>query len=872
MPTATWPMVGRDVELRVFLRALDDPACGGVALLGGAGFGKTRLATRALEVAAERGMAVASVRATRSSATVPLAALGSLLSQLRITPELDVGLFRAVADAIELRRGDRTMVLLVDDAQELDEPSAALLEQLVRREGIFVVFTVRTGERDTDAGTWLWNDERVERLHVGPLPKRDLRSLVVAAIGGPVDGYTLQVLMSAAGGNPMLLRELIQGALETGALASELGLWRLRGSLTHSPRLRDLMEQRLAGLSRTEREALELVALSDPVDLAMVERIVPLEAFETLEERGLLDVVAGASGVELRLNHPLYGDVVQATMPVLRRSRLCRALADTAEASGVLRGRAALRAAVWRLDAGGTGTPETTLGAARTALKIDDYRLAARLGQVAWETWPSVDAALVFGDALDLLGRCREAEQVLAAAVRLATDDRQRTDLSLRRASALFRGLGEAEAAEEEMASTAAAVSDPVLQRELDALRSNHFLLGGEVAKAVALAAPILAHPMDAAYAQASLTMATGLSMAGRTRDAITHADEGLALRVNLEGDEQLSTVGVYVVAQCLAHLYAGQLAQAEAIGEAGYQVAIERGNPDGQGWFASILGLVYLAQGRLQLSANMYREAATHFRAMGHPGQRWGLGGICLASAQMGDVGAALQALRELDGVAETPVRMQDVGIIRGRAWTAIAQGEITAGQALLVDALSLAEAWGQLAAAAETAHDLARVGSTKLALEHLERLAKQVDGDLIGARLTYCRAAELHDVDLAADAAERFAVIGANLYAAEAATLESTVAAAQGLPRRSAAASARAADLLARCEGASTPGVATASAGRALTRRETEIALLAAQDLSSRAIAERLFVSARTVDNHLQRIYTKLGIKGRSELPGRV
>ena len=51
-------------------------------------------------------------------------------------------------------------------------------------------------------------------------------------------------------------------------------------------------------------------------------------------------------------------------------------------------------------------------------------------------------------------------------------------------------------------------------------------------------------------------------------------------------------------------------------------------------------------------------------------------------------------------------------------------------------------------------------------------------------------------------------------------------------------------------------------------LTPREREIASLAAQGLSSNEIAQRLFLSPRTVNNHLQSTYTKLGIRGRREL----
>ncbi len=63
-------------------------------------------------------------------------------------------------------------------------------------------------------------------------------------------------------------------------------------------------------------------------------------------------------------------------------------------------------------------------------------------------------------------------------------------------------------------------------------------------------------------------------------------------------------------------------------------------------------------------------------------------------------------------------------------------------------------------------------------------------------------------------------------------------------------------------------TPALARSEGIEPLSEREREVALLAAHGLSSRDIGARLFVSTRTVDNHLQHVYVKLGVKGRDGL----
>jgi DNA-binding CsgD family transcriptional regulator len=864
-----WPVVGRGEELETLKRALGDPDCGGVALVGGAGFGKTCLAAQVVRLAADRQMTFASLRATKSAAAIPFAALAPLFVELDLTPKLDAGLLRSVTEAIDRHRGGQRMALIIDDAQELDDASVALLDQLIEQKGlVFFVFTVRMGEGETESIVRKWKDQQILRIEVGPLPDSELRTLAVMAVGGPLDGATLQSLVESSAGNVLFLRELIQGALESGALTSELGLWRLQGSLAHSPRLRDLIEQRLSGLSEEEHEALELVALSDPVRLDLLENLVSLRSIERLELLGLLDVLDKESGPELRLNHPLYGEVVRAHLPSIRRIRLSRSLADAAEAKGKVNDRDTLRVAVWRLDGGGGGRQDTTLEAATIALRTENYALAVRLSRSIWEEARSVDAAVVLGDSLDFLGRSREAEQVLSAATPLAESDRQRTSVALRRASALFRSLGDANTADQVIEEAVALITDQGCRREIDALRGNFLLLSGDVAGSIALDESILQISGDAAFAQASLDFGTGLALAGRTAEAISHTTVALSARTDLDDEEQLSAIGVYWVAQCLAHYHAGHLTEAESIGDAGYQVSVEKTNVDGQAWFASILGLVYLVQGRLTNSINMFRESASLFGSLGHPGRRWGLSGIALASSYQGDSSTAEKALIDLDQGPPTAVRIQEVNTIRARAWSSLVRGELSAARDLLWEAVALAESWGQRSTEAEALHDLVRTGAGAPAADRIERLRDFVDGSFMEARLSFCRATSREDMDLATQAADQFDAIGANLFAAESAALEGRLASSRGLRRRASTAEARSARSLTRCEGPNMVWLPRSTNRSQLSDREREVALLAAQNLTSREIAERLFVSVRTVDNHLQQVYVKLGVKRRTEL----
>jgi DNA-binding NarL/FixJ family response regulator len=118
------------------------------------------------------------------------------------------------------------------------------------------------------------------------------------------------------------------------------------------------------------------------------------------------------------------------------------------------------------------------------------------------------------------------------------------------------------------------------------------------------------------------------------------------------------------------------------------------------------------------------------------------------------------------------------------------------------------------------------------------------------------------LHEVSQA------FEALGANLYAAEASVEAAAVSRRAGRPRDAAADERRTGQLLTRCEGATTPVVKTIRARARLTPGELDAAVQAAAGRSNKQIAADSYVSVRTVEGHLQRVYEKLGISNRREL----
>jgi DNA-binding CsgD family transcriptional regulator len=271
--------------------------------------------------------------------------------------------------------------------------------------------------------------------------------------------------------------------------------------------------------------------------------------------------------------------------------------------------------------------------------------------------------------------------------------------------------------------------------------------------------------------------------------------------------------------------------------------------------------------RGELATADRWFTEAAAVFREVGHEGQRrWCVGGRALVSAWRGVPTPEL--VREIDAGRDLPMKMMETDIDRALAWQAVAAGDPDHGRDALRAAADRAlerEAYGLASAAL---HDLVRLGDHDRSVSALVEVSAHVDGAMIEARCDHALAARKDDAGALDAAARAFDALGARLFAAEAAADAARAARRAGEQRKADQWVRDAARWAEGCEGAATPALRGIGPVVPLTTRQRDVALLASQGLASKEIAKRLGVSARTVDNHLQQVYRKLGVANRIDL----
>jgi DNA-binding CsgD family transcriptional regulator len=867
--TSEIPLLTREAELDRIVASLKGPASASFVLAGEAGVGKTRLANEVARRMAGLGFATAQVAGLRSAASIPFGAFAPFLGAAGDSPESLVGLLRQASEAILERAGpQRRLLLVVDDAQLLDDGSATLVHQLVRTQTCSVLASARTPGPAPDPVTALWKDGLAERIELAPWNEAETGAVLAAMLGGPVASGSVRRLWELSQGNALYVRELLIGAVDSGALAQADGIWALRRPLTAPGRLVELVAARLAGLAPDTVAVIELLAAGEPLGMTVLERLTDPAALEEAEAQGFVQVHQDGRRAEVRLAHPVYGEALRQTLPRSRLRRISAILADAIEVTGARRREDLLRLGRWRLDSGMPGEPGLLSRAARRASEMFDFELSARLARAALDLGGGVEAGLLLGEAMFRTGEHAQAEAMLAGLVPLCTTDRELARVASARAHTLHVLLGDTNAAYAVLDAALAVITDEVPRLQLLGRLATVKVFESDPVGALAAAEPLLASDDDAMISRGSYVSSIALALLGRSAESVSVAQAGFASHSRASGLSQLPVA--QFVGAVLGHSAAGHFAEAQAATETAYQTCLAAGDKEGQATHHLLAGRVLLERGQLERASSAFLDGASINRELNDPPVlRWCLGGFALAEAMSGHAERAAAAVAEWAELPLSTMTIFETDLMeRGRAWASVVMGETSLALQTLARAAERAAATSLRVAEAHLLHDIARLGQPGSVAQRLAALAELVDGELVAAFAGHAAAlarkqpAELEASGLA------FESLGALMLAAEAYHAAAEIHRSLGAGRQARAAARRADELVAICGGVRTPPMAIGGQAERLTRREREVASMAAAGASSREIAAKLVLSVRTVENHLQSVYGKLGVTGRDEL----
>jgi DNA-binding CsgD family transcriptional regulator len=216
---------------------------------------------------------------------------------------------------------EHPLLCLVDDAQWLDQASAQVLGFVARRlvaESVGLLFAARAPSSEL-AG--------LPELVVEGLPEADARALLAAALSGPLDAPVRDRLVAETAGNPLALLELPRG-LTPAELA---GGFALPDAMPLAGRIEASFRRRLEVLPEETRSLL-LVAAADPVG----DPVLVWQAAERLGIRAAAATPAAAAGLleigtRVLFRHPLVRSAAYRSAALQERQDVHRALADVTD-------------------------------------------------------------------------------------------------------------------------------------------------------------------------------------------------------------------------------------------------------------------------------------------------------------------------------------------------------------------------------------------------------------------------------------------------------------------------------------------------------------------------------------------------------------
>jgi DNA-binding NarL/FixJ family response regulator len=817
---------------------------------GPTGIGKTTLARSIVAQIIAEGGTVVEIVALAELTEVPLGALAPALSSDVVRGSSDLG--ERLANAVGAIVASEPAVVFVDDAPLLDELSAAAIYQLVRVYKIPCLLTGRDEHALTGAIQRLDHEMLVERIVVGPLDAHEVESLLEKRLGKSVEPESVRGLLARSEGNPLVLRTLAIAAEEQQTIYEGT-----HGLIVDEPTLPKhvtaIMSARVAELPAHVRNRAVLLALAQPLPRALLTD--PATA-DSLVRAGLA-TAAGAVGDErLTLNHPLLTQVLIDECPPNEREALA------AEASELLTSspdeQLRFRGVLLRLRHGVHSSPEQLTWAAGYAHVVQDHALAVRLATLGCTPVPSFDGELTRGSALSALGDSA-AIGSLSAAIELATTDEQSALAMARLGHHLAIREGKAAEAAQRAGAHFATLTDPTAKA----------LLGAELMKWQSMAGMALPSDVDGGGAGAAGDGGDGGpgALAALIGEAMVTSMLGYTRRTAAATAAARPLAATYVLAfpfaselldlnDFLVLVFDGDLVAAEEYARSRHG----RPRSDSSGLWSYTLALVTLHTGRAAEAHALADEAVSELAWRDFTGlQGPAIAVRATAAAQLG-IPTTVDA--EITDAHRSDIKVV-LQLAEARAWQLAHKGELDAAAAHVLDTANEGVAANHLALAALTASTAIRLGRGAIVADLLATLAESTGAPLIVALAGAASAQATGSTDDLAAAAENLSTAG---LAASAMDLWELAARASSGGER-ARALRRSAELHGKGQQLFSLFSAETTSNE-LTEREVLIARAAAARKRSHEIALDLGLSIRTVDNHLGRIYRKLGVSNRLQL----
>jgi DNA-binding NarL/FixJ family response regulator len=877
-------LVGREVESTAMRAAVDAAAGGGqpvIVLRGEAGIGKTGLLGVLAEQAERRRFVVRLGRATELESDAPLALFRGAIELPVADESAPDSRWQRLATVAAALDAAHPVVLILDDLHWADPASLELVDLLLRRpprSNHLFALGIRPGEV-ADAAVAACRASGRD-LHLFDLPPLS-RAAAEQLLGPDRTREERDDLYERAGGNPLLLQELGRG--EGGA-----------------PVPRGIVAAVAAELGSLDDDAVALARagslLGDPFDLDIARVVAGLDldralaAVDRLMVQGLAR--GGANLKEYRFRHPVFRTAIYEGQPRLARllghDRAARALAAA--------GRPLVDQArhLAHTVAPGSVADAATLRAAAQQVRGQAPSIAADWFLAAKRSAPPTDLA-EFSDLAELLVQSGRQNQALAIADEGlsfgsgSSGDRARLQLA---AGAVERQLGAHEAARRRLAR---ALDEGCLVEEITAALALGAYERGDYpelahwsaaarsatgplvqAAAAAMHAMMLGFSGDVAQSRAEAEVALMAIREATDLELASHADLMVAATWALVAIESLEDV--LIVAPRSA-------AAAHGVGNLVVEVPL---------LLAEVLALGLLGRTTAAAAAADRAEVVARLAHADQPLQ-WALWMRAWVRLELGDLDTALLCARESVALAQNLDRsalvtvanavLGSVLLAHGRALEAVpllaaydvepgwicrwsprlveaqlATGDAEGARRTAAHATSLAEQSGLAGALAGAALARALAAGGAEAAEHAERAIGHATA--IGADL---------------DAAAGHLIAGQALGVTDRPRALEHLSAAYALAdaggmRRTADSATRELRRLGRRVGRGGPRSAAGTGIESLSTRERELADLVAAGLTNRQIAARLFLSEKTVESHLSRAFTKLGVTARAALAAAV